>query len=49
MSDRDRPLDGYGRRILFPGTDQCADCGEPYSKPGLIKRCAKLHKINKAG
>lgn len=28
---------------LWPGTNICADCGEPYHQPGLVKRCKKRH------
>lgn len=35
-ADPDKP-------VLFAGTNICADCGEPYDQPGLIKRCKKRH------
>jgi hypothetical protein len=30
---------------LWPGSNVCADCGEPYSQPGLLskKRCGDRH------
>lgn len=31
------------RPILFEGTNICADCGELYSGPGLLRRCAERH------
>lgn len=31
---------------LWPGTNICTDCGEPYQQPGLVKRCKKRHTIN---
>lgn len=38
------PLDpGDKRKVLFEGTDICADCGERYVEPALIKRCEKNH------
>jgi hypothetical protein len=30
---------------LFPGTDICGDCGEPYSEPGLVRRCRDRHRV----
>jgi len=33
-----------GRPTLFEGSDQCADCGEPYDQPGLTSRCRDRHE-----
>ena len=32
------------RETLFPGTNICADCGEPYDQPGLVSRCKPRHQ-----
>jgi hypothetical protein len=29
---------------LIPGTDICADCGEPYDQPGFTSRCRDRHQ-----
>ena len=29
---------------LFPDSNICADCGEPYNRPGLISRCKDRHQ-----
>ena len=42
------PLDPDDKRkVLFEGTDICADCGERYADPALIKRCEKNHGYKK--
>jgi hypothetical protein len=28
---------------LWPGSNVCADCGEPYDQPGLLDRCQQRH------
>jgi hypothetical protein len=37
--------DKQGRPVMFPGSNRCVDCGEPYTSPGLTKRCRKRHDI----
>lgn len=32
-----------GARRLFPDTNQCSECGEPFEQPGLLTRCAAYH------
>jgi len=36
--------DDLGRPVLFAG-GPCVDCGEPYSSPPLISRCAERHHV----
>jgi hypothetical protein len=30
-------------RVLFEGSDSCAACGEPFSRPGFTSRCRSRH------
>jgi hypothetical protein len=42
------PLDPDDKRkVLFEGTDICADCGERYGEPALHKRCEKNHDLKR--
>jgi hypothetical protein len=41
--DQDSTVGTGEPRKLFPQTDQCRECGEPFSGRGLLKRCAEWH------
>ena len=38
LTDDDRP-------VLFAGTNICAHCGEPFSRPSLTRHCADYHPV----
>lgn len=44
LIDRDWNYLAEDGPTLFPGTDICADCGESYSRPGLVRRCQERHR-----
>jgi hypothetical protein len=31
--------------VLFPGSGQCKDCGDPLNQPGLMQRCRDRHQV----
>jgi hypothetical protein len=37
------PVGASDYPALFPGTDICADCGEPYGQDGFSTRCLRRH------
>ena len=45
LATPERLTDELGRPILFPLSNVCADCGEPYDQPALIRRCAERHYV----
>lgn len=48
VKNQQRTNDDQGRPVLFPGTDICADCGELYTKFGLMERCKERHDVQES-